>query len=131
MGKRRKLYSQFARFLVSGGLNTVLTYGFYLLLLQAMSYWAAYSVSFVTGIGLAYFLNRVFVFQQHRGAISWFGLPVIYGIQYGAGVALLWIWVSVLGFDARVGPLAVIALTMPLTFFLMRMAFVRQRTEEP
>lgn len=123
MAERRIVYSQFGRFLLSGGFNTVLTYVLYLLLLQVVSYWVAYSISFITGIGLAYFLNRTFVFRQHRGRISWFGVPLVYGIQYGAGVALLWLWVSVLEFDARIGPLVVIALTVPLTFYLMRVLF--------
>src|SRR5690606_10861156 len=119
--------SFFLRFLLSGGLNTLITYVLYLLLMRYMPYWGAYSISFGAGILLAYVLNRVFVFRQHRGAISWLGLPLIYAIQYGAGLLLLWLWISIAGLDARLGPLAVIAATVPLTFVLTRYIFVGHR----
>lgn len=114
----------FLRFLLSGGINTVLTYALYLLLMLFMPYWLAYSASFAAGIGLAYTLNRLFVFGQHRGALSLLGLPLVYGIQYVVGLLLLWLWVAVAGLDARLGPLVVVAATMPLTFVLTRYLFI-------
>lgn len=116
----------FFRFLLSGGLNTLLTWLLYMALMQIMPYWAAYSLSFVAGIALAYTLNRVFVFGQHRGALSVVGLPLVYGVQYGVGMLLLWLWVSVAGLDARLGPLAVVAATVPLTYLLTRTLFLRR-----
>ena len=120
-GRRRP----FLRFLLSGGVNTVLTYAVYLLLMKFMPYWLAYSVSFAGGIGMAYALNRLFVFGEHRGALSLLGLPLVYGIQYVIGLLLLWLWVAVAGLDARLGPLATIGVTVPLTFILTRYLFVQ------
>lgn len=121
------LRSPFLRFLLSGGLNTLLTYALYLTLFAFVPYWAAYSIAFVAGIMLAYVLNRHFVFRRHRGTLSWLGMPLVYGIQYGFGLLLLWLWVEVAGFDARLGPLAVVAATVPLTFVLSRFLFVGRR----
>lgn len=120
------LRGPFLRFLFAGGLNTLLTYVLYLVLMQFMPYWAAYSISFAAGIVLAYVMNRLFVFGQHRGAISVIGLPAVYGIQYLTGMFLLWLWVAVAGLDARLGPLVVVAATVPLTFVLTRYLFTER-----
>lgn len=61
------LQVDFARFLVSGGFNTVVTYGIYLLLLNVLSYKTSYTIAYVAGIVLAYSLNRYFVFKSHQG----------------------------------------------------------------
>lgn len=116
----------FLRFLLSGGVNTLLTYALYLLLMKFMPYWLAYSASFTTGIGLTYALNRLFVFGEHRGVRSFLGLPLVYGIQYVIGLLLLWLWVVVAGLDARLGPLISAAITAPLTFFMTRSLFVER-----
>lgn len=114
----------FLRFLLSGGVNTLLTYALYLLLMTFMPYWMAYSASFAAGVGVAYMLNRLFVFGQHRGALSVLGLPLVYGIQYGLGLVVLWLWVAVAGLDSRLAPLAAVGITVPLTFVLTRFMFV-------
>lgn len=121
------LRSHFLRFLLSGGVNTLLTYALYLVLMVFMPYWIAYSISFAAGIVLAYLLNRMFVFRQHRGTLSWIGLPFVYAIQYGASMVLLWLLVEMAGLDARIGPLAVIAVTVPLTYVLTRFLFLVRR----
>ena len=54
------LQVDFARFLVSGGFNTLVTYGLYLLLLNVLSYRISYTIAYVAGIVLAYSLNRFF-----------------------------------------------------------------------
>ena len=64
------VHSRFFRFLISGAINTSVTYGIYLLLLPVMSYPISYSIAYVIGIGVAYFLNRAFVFRAHQGARS-------------------------------------------------------------
>ena len=46
------------RFLASGGLNTLVTYIAYLVLLHWLPYQQSYSIAFASGIALAYVLNR-------------------------------------------------------------------------
>ncbi|CAI8773867.1 MULTISPECIES: GtrA family protein [Pseudomonas syringae group] len=124
------LKQDFARFLMSGGFNTALTYGIYLVLLMFLSYNISYTISYVTGILLAYVLNRFFVFKSHQGLRSVILLPLIYAIQYGLSLVILWCWVEKLQFDERLAPLAAIALTLPVTFSLSKLAFSRKNERQ-
>jgi putative flippase GtrA len=117
----------FARFLVSGGFNTALTYGIYLLLLLVLSYTVSYTISYLIGILLAYTLNRFFVFKSHRGLQSALLLPLIYGFQYLLSMLILWCWVEKFGFDERLGPLAAIVMTLPVTFAFSKLAFQKTK----
>ncbi|TDV61894.1 GtrA family protein [Pseudomonas sp. LP_7_YM] len=113
----------FARFLVSGGFNTVLTYGIYLLLLLVIPYTASYTISYAIGILLAYILNRFFVFKSHRGLQSALLLPLIYGIQYGLSMLILWFWVEKFDLDERLAPIAAVVITFPITYIFSKIAF--------
>jgi putative flippase GtrA len=115
-----------ARFLMSGGFNTALTYGMYLGLLTFLPYQLSYTVSYLTGIVLAYVLNRFFVFKSHNGVRSALMMPVIYLMQYLLSLVVLWLWVEKLQLDSRLAPLAAIALTLPVTFVLSRLAFKKR-----
>ncbi|MBI6701480.1 GtrA family protein [Pseudomonas viridiflava] len=122
------LKQDFARFLMSGGFNTALTYGLYLVLLMFLSYNVSYTISYVTGILLAYTLNRFFVFKSHQGLRSVILLPLIYLVQYCLSLVILWCWVEKLGLDERLAPLVAIALTLPVTFVLSKLAFSAKET---
>ncbi|MBH3412030.1 GtrA family protein [Pseudomonas putida] len=115
-----------ARFLMSGGFNTALTYGMYLGLLTFLPYQLSYTVSYLAGIVLAYVLNRFFVFKSHNGVRSALMMPVIYLVQYLLSLVVLWLWVEKLQLDSRLAPLAAIALTLPVTFVLSRLAFKKR-----
>ena len=114
----------FARFLVSGAFNTLVTYLLYLLLLQFLSYRISYTISYAAGIVLAYELNRVFVFKAPRSLASIAATPLIYLLQYCVGLGVVSLWVEYLGLSARIAPLVAIALTVPLTFVLTRWVFL-------
>lgn len=110
----------FTRFLISGGINTGLTYLIYLALIPLMAYSLAYSVSYVTGIVIAYVINTRFVFQAKMQVKSALLYPLVYVVQYVAGVLLLVLLVENLGVDERLAPILIIILTTPLTFILNR-----------
>lgn len=114
----------FVRFIISGGLNTVVTYGIYLVLLQQMSYQVSYTIAYVFGILLSYVLSRVFVFQSHKGLKSVLLFPLVYLVQYGAGILILWFCIDMMGINQKIAPLIVIAITIPITFLLSRFVFV-------
>lgn len=113
------------RFLLSGGLNTALTYGLYLALLGTLPYGVSYSIAFVSGIALAYVLNRVFVFRSHRGLQSVLWMPLMYLLQYLTGMLVVWTWVHILHWHAALAPLVAILVTLPLNFAVSRFAFVK------
>lgn len=118
---------QFLRFLVTGGINTALTYGLYLLLLPLLGYLPAYSVAYVVGILLSYWLNSVFVFRQPMNWRSLARFPLVYVVQYLLTAALLWLFVDRLGVDQRIALLAAIAVTVPVTFLAARLAILAGR----
>lgn len=114
----------FGRFLVAGLVNTVVTWALYLALLLVLPYLAAYTLAYLLGVGLGYLLNAAFVF---RVRLDWRGLlrmPLVYGVQLGAGNAVLWLTVSKLGVDPRIALLASIGVSVPLTFALSRFILV-------
>ncbi len=120
------MQSSFTRFLISGGLNTALTYGLYLLLLLVIPYQWAYTLVYLLGIALAFALNRTYVFKSHRGLFSLALLPLIYVLQYLLSVSMLWGLVAVLGVSHVLAPLLVILITVPATYLLSRFVFLQQ-----
>ncbi|WP_211264514.1 GtrA family protein [Stenotrophomonas nitritireducens] len=123
--------SSFLRFLVSGGLNTAITYLIYLLLLQSFGYRIAYSAAYAFGIVFAYLINRIFVFRTHAGLRSMLLFPLVYVAQYLSSMAVLWTWIERLHLPARLGPLVVVAITVPLTYLLSRFVFTRKKALLP
>lgn len=111
---------EFAAFLFFGGLNTVLTYGLYLLLLLAVNYPAAYSASYIAGIFISYILNTRFVFRERLRLSKALQYPAVYLIQYLVGLGLLYLMVEIIHVSKVVAPLAVVLLTVPCTFVMSR-----------
>ncbi len=117
------LLDPFIRFLFSGGLNTILTYLLYLLLLHFFSYKISYTLCFLTGIVIAYFLNRIFVFRSSAGWRTVALLPLVYLIQYLAGLGIILLWVEVLNWSVFFAPLVAVIITIPVTFMLSYLIF--------
>ncbi len=113
--------SEFFRFLIVGGTNTVITYGLYLLLLLIMPYSAAYSIEYLAGITISYYLNSRFVFHQPLQWKKAFQFPLVYVVQYIAGIVILSLSVEILHISTEIAPLLVLALTVPMTFVLSRL----------
>jgi putative flippase GtrA len=116
---------RFLRFLLTGGFNTGVTYVLYLVLLKFLPYIWSYSVSYICGIVLAFALSRFFVFKEHRGLRSVLFFPLVYVAQYLFGILVIWFWVKNLQFSQELAPLAAIALSLPLTYFLTKIIFVK------
>lgn len=113
----------FYKFLISGGVNTILTYVVYIFLLMFLPYVVSYTMSYIFGVVCAYISNRFFVFKKHQGLKSVALLFLIYIIQYVLGVLILWFWVEQLGFAARLAPLVAIIVTVPVTYVLSKLSF--------
>lgn len=113
------------RFLLAGGTNTLLTYLLYLALLLLLPYQVSFAASYVVGIVLAYYMNRIFVFNSHRGASSAILLPFIYLAQYLLGATVMHVWVEVFHQSKHIAPLITAVVTVPLTYLLSRVVFVR------
>ncbi|MFO0961561.1 MAG: GtrA family protein [Phycisphaerales bacterium] len=106
-----------------GALNTGISYGVYLALQCVMHYQVAYVAAFLTGIATSYVMNAKLTFRAKITFRSLVIFPLAYALQYVAGAALLELAVKVLEVPKSVAPLLVIALTIPVTFVVARVAF--------
>ena len=88
----KQVIGRFVRFLLSGVFNTATTYGLYPVLLRFVLYRTSYSLAYIIGVVLSYFLNRVFVFRSNRGLSTAALFPVVYLIQYLAGLSVVPLW---------------------------------------
>ena len=111
---------EFLRFLIVGTINTVVGYMIYISLTFYFIYSIAYSISFVFGVLISYYLNTKFVFQE---ALSWKKLvrfPLVYVTQYLMGLMLMFLLIEKFSISLFVAPLLVVIITTPITFFISR-----------
>lgn len=116
----RRKGRQFAKFLLGGLVNTVLTYCIYLVLANWINYQLAYGLAFLAGIGISYFLNVLFVFKVAVSPKAFLSYPLVYAFQYLFSAFLLKILVEHLEMSKSVAPLLVIAVSVPLTYLVVR-----------
>lgn len=111
---------EYAAFLASGAVNSASTYVLYILLLRLVSYRVSYSLAYVSGIFISYYLNSRWVFKEPLSLVKFLQYPAVYIVQYLLGLATLYICVDILAMSQWLAPLVVIAVTVPATFFLSR-----------
>jgi len=121
---------QFTRFLATGLVNTAVGYGAYLGLLRWTSYEIAYAAAYVIGIVVAYVLNSLFVFRSPIGLRTALRYPFVYLAQYLFGAGLLYAMVGWLGVDRRWAALVALALSVPLSFLLNRIALSQRASSQ-
>lgn len=120
------LRGQALRFLAGGAFNTAATYLLYLLLQRLINYQAAYAISFLAGIALAYAINLGWVFRSAHTTKKALAFPLVYLAQYALGALLLALLVERLGVPQQVAPVVVIVVTIPITFVLSRYVLTRR-----
>jgi putative flippase GtrA len=117
---RRKLAGEFVRFAIVGGINTVVAYAVYLLLLQWIRYEVAYAIAYAAGIATAYVLSAQFVFRQPLRRRSAIRFPAVYVAQFLISFTVLKLAVDLVGMPRWMAMAAAIAMTMPATFVISR-----------
>jgi putative flippase GtrA len=122
---------QAARFVVAGAVNSGVTYLAYLALLKWVSYRWAYSLSYVAGILLSFVLSSRFVFRVPLRRRKLLLYPAVYAVQYLLGYLVLYAAVGLAGIDPRLGPLAVLAVTVPVSFLLSRRVLGEKDGKDP
>lgn len=112
---------EYASFLLCGAANTGLTYALYASFLLLMPYKISYSLAYVCGIFISYFLNSQFVFKQPVTLTKFLKYPAVYIVQYGLGIIILYICIDILGISKWLAPLLVIAVSLPVTFVISKL----------
>lgn len=118
---RRRVAGEFVRFLIVGGTNTAVAYALYLLLLRWLHYPVAYSIAYLAGISVGYFMNTWFVFRQKLSRRAALRYPLVYLVQYLLSLLVLHIAVDLLGVPAWLALAFAIVATIPVTFVLSRL----------
>jgi len=119
------LNKPFTKFIISGGINTIATYLVYLLLLTITNYQISYTVSYIIGILLSYYLNKNFVFKAQRSMKTFLVYPLVYLAQYLLGFFITWFWIETLKLSPIYSPIIVVAFSLPITFLLSRFVFTK------
>lgn len=111
---------QYASFLLCGAANTGATYALYVLFLLVMPYKPAYSVAYVCGIGVSYFLNSRYVFKEPVTLAKFLKYPVVYIVQYALGIVVLHVCIDILHISQWLAPVVVIIISLPVTFVISK-----------
>ena len=114
------ILSQFVKFVGVGGVNTIITYLLYLLLLLVTNYTVSYTIAYIFGIGLSYWLNLKFVFQEKGTKKKIILFPLVYLVQYLFGILVLYVAIDKLNISEKIAPILVVILAIPLTFILTK-----------
>lgn len=122
---RSRRTEQGIRFIIAGGMNTLITYVLYLFLIQTLSYKIAYCISYLCGFFISYIFNTCFVFRVKMTLKSLFTFPIVYIAQYILSVAGIIFIVDYLHVQKEIGPLIIVTITIPITFFISRIIFNR------
>ena len=116
----RFIKGDFFRFVLVGGINALLTFGIYALLLLIVSYSVAYSIAYIMGILISYYLNTRFVFKSNFSVRKAVKYPMVYLVQYLAGLAALYAMVEIFHINKLIASPLTIMITVPLTFVMSR-----------
>jgi putative flippase GtrA len=114
--------SQFLRYLVAGGVNTLATYALLVVLMRVLPYLVAYTTAYVVGIGLGYALQSRFVFGVPIAWRTALRFPLAYVAQYASGALLLWLLVARMTVAPDLAAIVVVAASIPVGFLLNRRA---------
>jgi len=111
---------EFLRFLIGGGINTLATYLLFIALAAEIDQTVAYTITYIAGIALSYFVNAIFVFRKSASIHTALIYPVIYLVQYLLGLVILSLATMYFSIVKEAAMLIAIAANIPTTFLLSR-----------
>jgi len=120
---------EFIRFVLFGGVNTLLGYLIYVILLIFLNYKVSFTITYVSSIFISYYLNSKFVFYRKVSLKKGLMYPSVYLIQYLTCMLLLHFFVEILNLSKFIAPILAVLLTVPVTFFLSRSIIKGQARE--
>jgi len=115
-------------FLISGLINSFITYLIYLFFLLVLSfpYLISYSITYVIGIILGYFLNLHFVFKNKNKPNAMLYYPFLYMVNYVLNISLLKMIVSRFEINQELAPLLISFLTSVPMYLISKLIFGRK-----
>jgi len=116
----KKIFSyQPIRFLFVGGLNTLVGYGIYALLIYiGVNYLVANTISTIIGIAHSYLWNRFFTFKSKNKALKEITKFIsVYAVSYLIGMCTLFIFKDKLNISAYIAGLINLVITTLISYF--------------
>jgi putative flippase GtrA len=111
----------------SGALNTLLSWLVYVALLRfGLDVPAAFSISFVAGVGLSALLNLKLVFGVRHSVGNASRYALAYVVMYAVGLGLVALLVR-LGASPPWAPLLALPVTVPLSFLVIQWTLAHRR----
>ncbi|AVT15476.1 GtrA family protein [Paracidovorax avenae] len=108
------------RFGIGGGMNTGLSYLIYLLSGLIFDYQIAFFLGYISGIVFSYWYNTRYVFRVPFKWSGFLAYPLVYIVQYALSALLLAGAIEYFGIEKSIAPLAIAAITVPLTYCLSK-----------
>ena len=117
---RTMLIRQAWRFLLAGGMSTLLSLAVYQLLLFWLPYAVAFTLAFAAGIVFTGVVYARFVFEVRPTGRRFASNAVYYVLSYGLSLAVLSALIDGLGLHERLAIILTIGVMVPLNFFCVR-----------
>ena len=122
--KPQDLYSQFARFLITGGFTAAVDFSLLVLSVELFSlhFLTAGGIAFAVGVSLNYFISRSWVFSGGRycPSVEFLSFIITGGIGLALNQIILWGLVNKFFIDYRISKLVSIVLVTFWNFFTKR-----------
>jgi putative flippase GtrA len=113
--------ARLAGFLAVGAFNTAATFGIYQLFLLVFRYEIAFTISFVSGIAISYYLNGRFVFGGRLNLKRLLVYAAYCLASYLLNLGLIRFVVEIWGISPVWAPLLVLCVTTPLNFLAAKL----------
>jgi putative flippase GtrA len=119
-------HRELVTWVLMGGTNTLVTWLAYLAFDRLWSYEISYSLSYALGIVLAYYMNARWVFRVPMSWRTFLQFPLVYVVQYVSGLGLMYVLIELLLCPEAAAPLAVTAITLPITFVMSKLILKKE-----
>ncbi|MEN8698690.1 GtrA family protein [Bacillus infantis] len=116
----RFIRSEFFRFAMTGGVNTLHYYSIYLVLLHwaGFHYFLAHSIGFASSLIGSFFLNTLFTYRVKPTWVAFIRFPLTQLFNTGMTAVILFILVDGLKVSSSLSPVIAVVFTLPATFIL-------------
>lgn len=117
-----RINTEFIRFVIVGGINTIHYYGVYLLCLHLlhMHYFLSHIIGFVLSLVGSFFLNTYFTYKVKPTWKKFLQFPLTQVVNTVTQTSLLFILVEIGNISSNYAPLLAMFITVPITFMITR-----------
>lgn len=119
-----KIISQFIKFGIVGGINTVVSLAiYYLMVYFGVDYIIATVTGYIGSSVIGYMLNRIWVFKAQNtkvmnSALKYF---IVYGTSLLINMGCMYLWIDVLHLSQYIAPILTLCITVPFNYVFSKL----------